>query len=125
MKTEFEVACYKAGRDRGFEFLRAAIEGYPIGAILEDDTENGDFREGDEVTEDNCSEVWMSLAGDSEDNNRSSGDWTVPRAIREYQWYDEAWEAYEGGISQGMTIALWLWSRGHSLQPRLIYGVPA
>lgn len=124
MKTQFEVACYKTGRDRGFEFLRSAIEEYPIGTVLEGGSDNGDFCEGDEVTEDNQEEVWMSLAGDCEDNNRSSADWTVPSAIREYQ-YDEAWDSYEEGIHKGMLIALWLHRRGCFLQPRHIYGVPA
>ena len=114
--NQFERACYVCGRDRGFEFLRAAIEQCPVGTVLED---------GTEVSEEDAPSVWTALAYECEEINRQFSPWEmVAHAINSHEESEGGWEAYGDGIHQGMEIALWLHGRGHSLPARYTCDIP-
>lgn len=119
--TKFERSCYKCGRDRGFEFLRFAIEE----ARVDCGTQDGDDEDDDMVDEDSYHDTWVSVAYDCEEINRQYSPWEfVAHAINRHEESEGGWEAYDEGIYEGMEIAGWLQKRGTALQPRLIYGIP-
>ena len=85
----FVRSCYVAGRDRGLEFFRSAMEEYPLGGQIPYGTEDGEFSEGYEVTPEYC-------AYEGESNNRQSSPWElVANAINSSEDPDEGWEAYD------------------------------
>lgn len=118
---DFTRSCYVAGRDRGLQFFRSAMEEYPLGGLVPCDTEDDEFSEGDEVTP----EYWVSVAYDCESNSRQFSPWElVAHAINSSEEPSEGWEAYDEGVGQGVAIGLWLYNRGSQVPCRCIYGIP-
>lgn len=118
--------CYVAGRDRGFEIARTAIQENPIGFPLSYPIE--DFDLDSEITEENSQEIWAAISWDIESHNRQFSPWElVAHAINSHPLASEgAWDAYEAGIYSGVNIALRVSQGGdNELPSRHMYDIPS